>query len=46
MLLDFSENLIPETYDLYEDGHVVSMTVEHATQQTNVDEFSYERASA
>lgn len=30
--------------DLDEDGHPVSMTVEHARRQTNVAEFSYQMA--
>jgi uncharacterized protein YuzE len=50
LLLTFSDHEIVETYDLNEDvlvetdkdGRVVSMTVEHATQQTNVNEFSYQ----
>ena len=54
LLLQFSDHEIVETHDLNEDvlvetdkdGHIVSMTVEHATQQTNVNEFSYQRASA
>jgi uncharacterized protein YuzE len=53
LLLLFSDREIVETYDLNEDvlvetdkdGHVVSMTVEHAKQQTNVNEFSYQLAS-
>ena len=54
LLLTFSRNDIVETYDLNEDvlvevdkdGHVVSMTVEHAKQQTDVNEFSYQLATA
>ena len=54
LLLTFSEQEIVDTYDLNEnvlvevdkDGHVVSMTVEHAKQQTDVNEFSYQRATA
>ena len=53
LLLRFSDYEIVETYDLNEDvlvevdkdGHVVSMTVEHAKQQTDVNEFSYQLAS-
>lgn len=53
LLLTFSEQDIVETYDLNEDvlvetdkdGHVVSITVEHATQQTDVNEFSYQLAA-
>jgi uncharacterized protein YuzE len=54
LLLTFSDNDIVETYDLNEDvlvevdrdGRVVSMTVEHAKEQTNVNEFSYQLAAA
>ncbi len=53
LLLTFSDQEIVETYDLNEDvlveidkhGHVVSMTVEHAKQQTDVNEFSYQLAT-
>ncbi|NCC62636.1 MAG: DUF2283 domain-containing protein [Verrucomicrobiae bacterium] len=54
LLLTFSKNDITETYDLNEDvlveidkdGHVISMTVEHAKEQTDVNEFSYQLATA
>jgi uncharacterized protein YuzE len=54
LMLTFSKNDITETYDLNEDvlvevdkdGHVVSMTVEHAKDQTDVNEFSYQFATA
>ena len=54
LMLTFSNNNITETYDLNEDvlveidqnGHVVSMTVEHAKEQTDVNEFSYQLATA
>jgi uncharacterized protein YuzE len=54
LLVQFSKNDIAETYDLTEDvlveidkdGHVVSMTIEHAKQQTDVNEFSYQLATA
>ena len=54
LMLTFSKHDITETYDLNEDvlvevdkdGHVVSMTVEHAKDQTDVNEFSYQLASA
>ena len=54
LLLTFSHHDIVETYDLNEDvlvevdkdGHIVSMTVEHAKKQTDVNEFSYQRATA
>ena len=53
LLLTFSDQDIVDTYDLNEDvlvetdknGHVVSMTVEHAKQQTDVNEFSYQLAA-
>jgi len=53
LLLTFNEHDIAETYDLNEDilievdkdGHVVSMTVEHAKDQTDVNEFSYQLAN-
>ena len=54
LMLTFNNNDITETYDLNEDvlievdqlGHVVSMTVEHAKEQTDVNEFSYQLATA
>ena len=54
LLLTFSKNEVAETYDLNEevlvevdkDGRVVRMTVEHAGQQTDVNEFSYQLATA
>ena len=54
LLLTFNKHDIAETYDLNEDilievdkdGHVVSMTVEHAKDQTDVNEFSYQLATA
>jgi uncharacterized protein YuzE len=54
LLLQFSKHDITETYDLNEDvlvevdkdGHVVSMTIEHARQQTDVNEFSCQLATA
>lgn len=53
LLLTFNNHDIIETYDLNEnvivevdkDGHIVSMTVEHAKQQTDVNEFSYQLAT-
>ena len=52
LLVDFSDRKIAETRDLNEnvlveldaDGHVVSMTIEHAKHQTDVAEFSYQLA--
>ena len=54
LLVSFSENTIVDTRDLNENvlveldeqGRVVSMTIEHATQQTDVSEFSYQLAAA
>ncbi len=54
LLLTFSKNEVVDTYDLNEDvlvevdkdGRIVSMTVEHARQQTDVNEFSYQIATA
>jgi uncharacterized protein YuzE len=54
LLVQFSHHDIAETYDLNEDilveidkdGHLVSMTIEHAKQQTDVNEFSYQLATA
>jgi uncharacterized protein YuzE len=54
LLLTFSSNEAVDTYDFNEsmlvetdkDGRVVTMTVEHAKQQTDVNEFSYQLASA
>ena len=54
LLLQFSKQDIVETYDINEDvlvevdkdGHVVNMTIEHAKQQTDVNEFSYQLATA
>lgn len=54
LMLTFSNHEITESYDLNEDvlveidkdGHVVSMTVEHAKEQTDVNEFSYQLAIA
>ena len=40
---DLNENVLVE---LDEEGHVVSLTIEHAKQQTDVTEFSYQLASA
>ena len=54
LMLTFSNHNVTETYDLNEDvlvevdqkGHIVSMTVEHAKEQTDVNEFSYQLATA
>jgi uncharacterized protein YuzE len=53
LLIDFSDRKVTETRDLNENvlveldesGHVVSMTIEHAKQQTDVAEFSYRLAA-
>jgi len=50
LLVNFSDKRIVETRDLNENvlvefdehGRVVSMTIEHAKQQTDVTEFSYQ----
>jgi len=54
LLLTFSNHDIVETFDLNENvlvevdenGSIVSMTVEHAQKQTDVNEFSYQLAHA
>jgi uncharacterized protein YuzE len=54
LLVNFSDKKITETRDLNEnvlveldqEGRVVSMTIEHAKQQTDVGEFTYQLASA
>jgi uncharacterized protein YuzE len=54
LLVDFSDRKVVETRDLNDDvlveldeqGRVVSMTIEHAKQQTDVAEFSYQLAAA
>ena len=53
LLVNFSDGKIVDTQNLNEDvlvelddaGHVVSMTIEHAKQQTDVAEFSYQMAT-
>ncbi len=53
LLVNFSDRKIAETRDLNdnvlveldEDGRVVSMTIEHAREQTDVSEFSYQVAA-
>lgn len=54
LLLTFNRNDVVETFDLNEDvlvevdkdGRLVSLTVEHAKQQMDVNEFSYRMAMA
>ncbi|MGD0519547.1 MAG: DUF2283 domain-containing protein [Thermoguttaceae bacterium] len=53
LLVNFSDKKIVETRDLNENvlieldknGHIVSMTIEHAKQHTDISEFSYQTAS-
>ena len=53
LVVDFNDHEIVETKDLNDnvlveldkDGHLVSITVEHAKDQTDVGEFSYHRAA-
>ncbi len=53
LLVNFSDRKIARTQDLGEnvliemdeEGRLVSMTVEHAKQQMNVTEFSYQLAA-
>lgn len=53
LLVNFSDKRIVEARDLNEnilvefdeDGRVVSITIEHAKQQTDVTEFSYQLAA-
>jgi uncharacterized protein YuzE len=50
LLVNFSDREVLETRDLTADvlvefdeqGRLVSMTIEHAAQQTNVTEFTYQ----
>ena len=54
LLVTLSDRPIAETRNLAEDvlveldeqGHLVSMTIEHAKQQTDLREFSYQLADA
>jgi uncharacterized protein YuzE len=53
LLINFSDHQVADTYDLNENvlvevddkGNVVSMTFEHAKQQTDVTNFSYQLSS-
>ena len=53
LLVTLSDRSIAETRDLGEDvlleldkqGHLVSLTIEHAKQQTDLREFSYQLAN-
>ncbi len=54
LLVIFSDRKIAKTHDIGEnvlvemdeEGHLVSMTIEHAKQQMNVAEFSYQLAAS
>jgi len=54
VLLQFNDAEVAETYDLNENmlvevdkqGRVVSMTVEHAKEQMDISEFTYQLAIA
>lgn len=51
LLINFTDKEIVETRDLSEnilieldkDGCIVSMTIEHAKQQANIEDFSYQQ---
>lgn len=53
LLLTFSSNDVVDTFDINEDvlvevddqGRVVSMTIEHAQRQTDVNAFTFERVA-
>ena len=53
-LIEFSDQAPVETRELNEnvyldldaDGHVVSLTIEHARESTGMDEFTYQRIPA
>jgi uncharacterized protein YuzE len=53
LLVSFSDKKIVETHDLNENvlveldenGRIVSMTIEHAKQHTDISEFSYQTAA-
>ena len=53
LLLTFSDNDVVDSFDINEDvlvevddqGRVVSMTIEHAQRQTNVNAFTFERVA-
>lgn len=54
LLLTFSDREVSETFDLNEnvlvevdaEGRVVHVTVEHAAQQTDINEFSFQGANS
>jgi uncharacterized protein YuzE len=53
LLINFADKEIVETRDLNEnilieldkDGGLVSMTIEHAKQQANIENFSYQQVA-
>ncbi len=53
LLINFSDNGVVETRDINEnllieldkDGNLVSMTVEHAKRQMDVENFSYQKVA-
>jgi len=53
LLINFTDREIVETRDLNEnilieldkDGNLVSMTIEHARQQANIGNFSYQQVA-
>jgi uncharacterized protein YuzE len=53
LLINFTDKEIVETRDLNEnilielakDGNLVSMTIEHAKQQANIGNFSYQQVA-
>ena len=53
LLINFTDKEIVETRDLTEnilieidkDGNLVSMTIEHAKQQANIENFSYQQVA-
>ena len=53
LLINFTDKEIVDTRDLNEnilieldkDGYLVSMTVEHAKRQANIDDFSYHQVA-
>lgn len=54
LLVNFNDNLIAETKDLNEnvliemdqDGNIVSMTIEHAKQHTEIGNFSFNQVES
>jgi uncharacterized protein YuzE len=53
LLINFTQKDIAETRDVNEnilieldsDGHLVSMTIEHAGQQMDIENFSYQKVA-